>query len=160
MKWPASPQEGKSHFCAAAFLLPGCCLQKAVQGLARLPVQGHDALAAALALDRQHELVAFQRGFGQANQLRDAQARCIKQLQQAGKAERAHPLGAGSVGGGVVGSVQQQLDLARGQGVRQAAPGLGAVDEQRRIALPLALGGEKPREAFQAGELAGGGVGA
>src|SRR5215469_18824162 len=82
-------------------------VQIAVERLARLWVQRHDALAPAFALDGQHEPVALERAQRQAGKLRDAQARAVQQLKEACEPQSPEPGGARRPGGGLMGRVQE-----------------------------------------------------
>src|SRR3546814_16317903 len=98
------------------------------EALPRRGAQRHLALLAALALDDEQALVALGGREAQADQLRDAQAAGVEQLDQGGEAQRLRPFT-------LVRLVQKRADLRLAEDLRQRAALARAVDRsaERRV---------------------------
>ena len=127
----------------AALRLVGGDRRKMIgERLARRVVQRHEALASAFALDGHHLVVADEHAAREPNQLRDAQARGVKRLEQRVEAERpalgrrlrlpAPPLAPRSRAG----SRPRQATGASATAVR--ASGCRSPSRDRRRAMPSA----------------------
>ena len=92
-----------------------------VEGRAGGSVEGHEAFAAALALDGQDAPIAVKHGPRQRDKLGDTHARGIGHLEETVDAERRHPLAAEGRGRAPPRCLHQPIDLGDVEGARQGA---------------------------------------